>query len=185
MSVKLALMAFALATVTLAACGGSDAGRAHGGASGVGAMATATSTTTPTPAPRRLVVSASSDGVRPTDTPTATPTATNTPEPTATRVPPAPTRKPPQAAAQAQSGTWPAAVEQWRGLVCSYAWNCEDALRRINCESGGNAYAVNPNSGACGLWQHLPCEAQGDPIASTALAWAKYQARGWQPWVCT
>lgn len=183
MSVRLAVVALVLAAISFAACGGSDAGGAHGGTTGVSAVATLPPTKTPTPAPRRAIAPIVADGVRPTDTPTATPTATNTPEPTATRVP-APTQPPPRPV-YAQAGEWSDSVEQWRGLVCSYGWNCEDALRRINCESGGNAYAVNPTSGACGLWQHLPCEAQGDPIASTALAWAKYQARGWAPWVCT
>jgi len=51
-------------------------------------------------------------------------------------------------------------------------------------ESGGNVRAVNPSSGACGLWQHLPCVGL-DPVTNATAALQKYRARGTQPWAAS
>jgi hypothetical protein len=79
--------------------------------------------------------------------------------------------------------SFPALVAAQLGLVSQYGWNVCSALRIIDCESDGNWTIYNGSgSGACGLWQHLPCQHNGDGPASTALAWQKYSGRGWQPW---
>jgi hypothetical protein len=44
-------------------------------------------------------------------------------------------------------------VQQWRPAVEAYEWPTETALRVIACESEGDAAAVNPWSGAAGLFQ--------------------------------
>jgi hypothetical protein len=51
-------------------------------------------------------------------------------------------------------------------------------------ESAYNAHAVNLSSGACGLYQIYPCPGLQalDPATNSALAYAKYQASGLQPW---
>lgn len=52
-------------------------------------------------------------------------------------------------------------------------------------ESGGNPRAINPSSGACGLYQLYPCyggSAWLDPLRNTQLAFQKYQASGFSPW---
>lgn len=176
---RLALLSCAF--VTLAA--GLAAVGAGGGAGGPKAPSAAShpgyvGTATPTPSPGfyGLVAFAPSDGhanalarAIPTPTPSPTPSPTPTPEPP---------RNPPANSVGAQ------ASGDWVALVCSYAWDCATALRIIECESHGDIYAVNPSSGACGLWQHLPCAGYGSAAASTALAWEKYSARGWQPWSC-
>ena len=51
-------------------------------------------------------------------------------------------------------------------------------------ESRFNPRAVNPSSGACGLWQLYPCpgsEALG-PMVNAELAYAKFRAAGLAPW---
>jgi hypothetical protein len=45
------------------------------------------------------------------------------------------------------------AVARWRPLVAEYPWDVETALRVIACESDGDPEAVNPWSGAAGLFQ--------------------------------
>lgn len=51
-------------------------------------------------------------------------------------------------------------------------------------ESGFNPAAVNPSSGACGLWQMYPCPGPHalDPATNAAMAFSKYQASGLTPW---
>ena len=50
----------------------------------------------------------------------------------------------------------PGPVERWRPLVAAYPdWDANLALAVIACESGGNPQAVNPSSGAKGLFQML------------------------------
>jgi hypothetical protein len=168
-----------VAFVILAGCGADT----HGNVSAPIRTAPSYPTDTPTPSA--------------TLTPTATPTATPTPvPPTPTPIPPtlapAPPRPAVQPAAAAPSGyvyvdrcgaSFPAAVARWLDLVSQYDWNHCSALKIINCESGGAEGIYNGSgSGACGLWQHLPCQHNGDGPSSTALAWAKYSTRGWQPW---
>lgn len=104
-------------------------------------------------------------------------------------------------------GPWdhPPQVEQWRGLVQQFfpSQRVEEALRIIDCESNGNAEAVNPYSGASGLFQFLPStwaanspkagyggSSALDPEANVATAaWLanRYQELGysyWHPWNC-
>ncbi|MFZ0015609.1 MAG: transglycosylase SLT domain-containing protein [Acidimicrobiia bacterium] len=104
-------------------------------------------------------------------------------------------------------GGWdhPPAVEQWRGLVSAYfpANRVEEALAIIDCESNGDPNAVNPYSGAAGLFQFLPSTwastapnagfsgaSATDPEANIgSAAWLanRYQQLGkyyWSPWSC-
>lgn len=104
-------------------------------------------------------------------------------------------------------GSWnhPPAVEQWRGLVEAYfpSNRVEEALRIIGCESNGDPNAINPYSGASGLFQFLPSTWEttapnaGFPDASPfepeanigSAAWLanRYEELGyyyWQPWNC-
>ena len=104
-------------------------------------------------------------------------------------------------------GPWnhPPEVEQWRNLVGAYfpSNRVEEALRIIDCESNGDANAVNPYSGAAGLFQFLPSTWETtspnagfggaspfDPEANIgSAAWLanRYQELGyyyWHPWNC-
>lgn len=111
-----------------------------------------------------------------TPTPTPTPSPTATPQPTWTPIPyvPPPTEVPAAYEPPAPSGS------DWQSIVCSYGWSCSEALNVIAHESGGNPQAVNPSSGACGLWQLYPCPPGGFDVATaTALAWAKYVDGGY------
>lgn len=99
----------------------------------------------------------------------------------------------------------PGSVEQWRPLVGQFfpANRVEEALRIIDCESNGNPSAVNPYSGASGLFQFLPSTwATTAPSAGyggasalepeanvAAAAWLanRYQELGypyWHAWSC-
>ncbi len=51
-------------------------------------------------------------------------------------------------------------------------------------ESGFDPAAVNPSSGACGLWQMYPCPGPEalNPATNAAMAYAKYAASGLSPW---
>jgi len=91
----------------------------------------------------------------------------------------------------------PRPVEEWRSLVSAYfaTSDVDKALGVISCESGGDPNAVNPISGAAGLFQHIPrywpdrAAAIGlpdasifDPMANVAAAaWLVYTV-GWSPW---
>jgi hypothetical protein len=142
--------------------------------------ASTTTTTPPTPSP-----SNPSSPSNPTTTTTSTPPTTSS----------------------GGGGPWnhPPAVEQWRSLVQQFfpSNRVEEALRIINCESNGDPDAVNPYSGAAGLFQFLPstwattAPAAGypdaspfDPEANTAsAAWLanRYQQLGydyWHAWSC-
>lgn len=104
-------------------------------------------------------------------------------------------------------GSWdhPPAVEQWRPLVQQFfpSNRVEEALVIINCESNGDPDAVNPYSGAAGLFQFLPptwastAPKAGYPEASphdpeaniASAAWLanRYQELGysyWHAWNC-
>lgn len=99
-----------------------------------------------------------------------------------------------------QGANFPPEVERWRGLVARYfpASVVNQALSVMWCESRGNPKAVNPSSGAAGLFQHLPkywaqrSAAVGfggksafDPEANVAAAAALYKSRGnWSHWSC-
>jgi soluble lytic murein transglycosylase-like protein len=48
-------------------------------------------------------------------------------------------------------------AERWRPIVASYVdWDADTAIRIIGCESRGDPAAVNPSSGAAGLFQTMP-----------------------------
>lgn len=76
----------------------------------------------------------------------AAPTTTTTTAATTTTVPPV------------EGGPYPPPVERWRPLVGAYfpAALVGEALSIIRCESHGDPAAVNPVSGAAGLFQHMP-----------------------------
>lgn len=105
------------------------------------------------------------------------------------------------------SGPWdhPQEVEQWRSLAQQFfpSNRVEEALRIIDCESNGEANAVNPYTGAAGLFQFLPSTwASASPqagygdsdavdpeanIATAAWLAGHYQNLGydyWHPWNC-
>jgi len=44
-------------------------------------------------------------------------------------------------------------VQQWREAVDAYPWPTDTALLVISCESQGDPGAINPSSGAAGLFQ--------------------------------
>lgn len=53
-------------------------------------------------------------------------------------------------------------------------------------ESNGNSEAKNPSSGACGLWQIFPPQANcGNPLSNAQMAVQKYNTQGlsaWETW---
>ena len=104
-------------------------------------------------------------------------------------------------------GPWdhPQEVEQWRQLAQQFfpSNRVEEALRIIDCESNGDTNAVNPYTGAAGLFQFLPSTwASASPqagygdsdavdpeanIATAAWLAGHYQNLGydyWHPWNC-
>ena len=82
-------------------------------------------------------------------------------------------------------------VEQWRPLVeAFFGANTDAALRVMACESGGNPNAVNPFSGASGLFQFMGFWWRGvwdpfDPAENVARA-AELSQGGtdWSAWTC-
>lgn len=95
--------------------------------------------------------------------------------PTPTVAPPAPTAEPEYIPppSETERVETPAYAGDWQSAVCSMPWSCEEALYIIQRESGGNQWAVNSSSGACGLFQLLPCP--GTDIAiQIAGAYAKW-----------
>lgn len=99
----------------------------------------------------------------------------------------------------------PPQVERWRDLVAAYfpASRVDEALAIIDCESNGDPDALNPYSGAGGLFQFLPSTWKttspkaGFPDSSVfdaeanigTAAWLadRYQELGkpyWSPWSC-
>ncbi len=96
-------------------------------------------------------------------------------------------------------------TESWRALVTAYfpAALVEEALVIIQCESNGDPNAVNPYSGAAGLFQFLPGTWAAASVSAgvssssvfdgeaniIAAAWLSgyYSSRGydpWAPWSC-
>jgi len=110
----------------------------------------ATATTSTTAAPTTTAAAAP----RQAPTTTAAPTTTTVPPPP----PPPPTTTTTTTAPPPPPPTHSDGVEQWRPLVEVY-WPAdlvEDALSVMDCESGGDPDALNPVSGASGLFQFLP-----------------------------
>jgi peptidoglycan hydrolase CwlO-like protein len=137
------------------------------------------------------------------------PTTTTPTGSTTTTAPPASTSPQPSTSTTSAGGRgpWdhPPQVEQWRSLVLQFfpANRVEEALRIIDCESNGDADAVNPYTGAAGLFQFLPStwastspqagyggSGATDPEANIATAaWLAnyYQDLGydyWHAWNC-
>lgn len=127
----------------------------------------------------------------PTATRTATPSPTVTPVATwtATPIPPTPI---PTATPEVSRGTVNSSsvqpvrpiggygAEQWRALVASVfpEWAVDEALYVIQHESEGDPNVYNrQGSGACGLFQLLPCACL-DPLCNTIHALAKWQDGG-------
>jgi hypothetical protein len=82
-----------------------------------------------------------------------------------------------------------ARVESWRALVASYFGDRTDtALCLMWYESRGNPEAVNPTSGAAGLFQIMPFwwDHYGgdrfDPETNTRVAKLIYDQQGWRAW---
>jgi len=92
-------------------------------------------------------------------------------------------------------------VRGWRDILGDYfrAGDIPRALRIIDCESSGNPRAVNPSSGAAGLFQQMPrywasrAASAGFPGASVldpeaniaASAWLVYHGGGWNHWAAS
>ncbi len=145
------------------------------------------------------------------DPPTTTPTAPPTTDPPGT----SPTTSPPTTSPTTPpstgggggggSTTHPPQVEQWRSLVQQFfpASRVNEALDILDCESNGDPDALNPYSGASGLFQFLPSTwattspnagyggaSPFDPEANVATAaWLgnRYEELGyyfWHPWSC-
>ncbi|HKX76497.1 MAG TPA: transglycosylase family protein [Acidimicrobiia bacterium] len=89
----------------------------------------------------------------------------------------------------------------WQDLIRMYfrPGDVARAIRIVKCESGGNPAAVNPSSGAAGLFQHLPrywkarAADAGFPGASplnveanvAASAWLVYHGGGFAHWAAS
>ena len=135
-----------------------------------------------------------------TTTGPSSPTTTSPPDSTTTEATPSTT-------SAGGRGPWdhPPEVERWRPLVEQFfpSNRVEEALRIIDCESNGDAGAVNPYTGAAGLFQFLPStwastspqagyggSSAVDPEANAATAaWLAgyYQGLGydyWHAWNC-
>lgn len=88
--------------------------------------------------------------------------------------------------------TYPTDCETYRPIIAKYSWNVDVAMNVMRVESGCNPNAANygDNHGVCigsfGLFQ-ISCHGGQifNPEQNIAAAWAKYQARGWQPWSAT
>ncbi len=144
-----------------------------------------------------------------TTTTTPSSSGTNPSSPTTTKPKPATTNPttPPTTSGGGGStpSSFPGHIEQWRGLVSAYfpSGRVNEALAILDCESNGNPEALNPYSGAAGLFQFLPATwnqasngagfggaSAFDPEANVAAAaWLgkRYENLGqyfWRPWSC-
>lgn len=105
-----------------------------------------------------------------------------TPTPTAVIVPTTTPAGPVVVAAH-----WNPDVERWRPLVASIfpGWAVSEALEVIHAESRGDPDVYNfQGSGACGLFQLLPCETT-DPEGNVRGAYRKWLDGGqsfWKHW---
>ena len=128
-------------------------------------------------------------------------------KPTVVPTEPAPSAESPALGAQSgllaaeligiQPNQLPIGTDRWAALVTHYFTPSDVnlALRVIHCESSGHPDAVNPASGAAGLFQHLPSywderarlanvnASIFDAEASVAVAsWLVYEGGGWRHW---
>jgi len=83
-------------------------------------------------------------------------------------------------------------VEQWRSMVAHF-WPAEHVdrmLRIAECESHGVPTAVNPSSGAAGIFQVMPFWQKTwpgdytDPWTNAAVAYQIWLSQGYGAWVC-
>ena len=142
------------------------------------------------------------------DPPPTTPTTEPSSEPTPTTRPDEPTTTTTTTPPTTEPGPPPEIkpeVERWRPLASQFFRDdlVEEALLIIQCESNGDPNAVNPYSGASGLFQFLPgtwavasvgagygdasvFDAEANIAAGAWLA-GYYEANGadpWSPWAC-
>ena len=119
-------------------------------------------TTTTTEAPDEVIPAgrvAAETTTTTTKPPATTTTTTKAPAPTTTTTTTTTTQAP--APATTTTTTPPdqkRPIEEWRPLVAAYfdADMVDDALSVIYCESRGDPNAVNPRTGAAGLFQFMP-----------------------------
>ncbi|MDH3250501.1 MAG: transglycosylase SLT domain-containing protein [Acidimicrobiia bacterium] len=162
------------------------------------ALAAAQATTTTVAPPPTTTTTTAPPGT----TTTTTASSTTSPTPTTTTAPPTTTTTAPE--------SWPpipisSATYGWRPLLETYFASdlVLDALVIIQCESVGDPNAVNPYSGASGLFQFMPgtwavasveagvgdrpvFDGEANIIAASWLA-EYYRSRGldpWRPWSC-
>lgn len=83
-------------------------------------------------------------------------------------------------------------AEDTEALVCSYSWDCQTALRIVQCESGWDSQAVGRH-GERGLFQISPIHAWRWPtfwsewmIPEVNVRWAYelWAEQGWGIWAC-
>ena len=164
-----ALVTMAAGMTAMAASGGAGGPEGPVAVSNPGYVGTATPT--PPPAFYGLVLRQGLDSSRARevwDSRPPTPTPTPTPLPKPTLIAQAPVK------AAGPSFYWDGSCEYWRPLLSQYPWPIEEALSIIWHESRCDPDAWNTTgSGACGLWQTLPC-AGLDPAVNTAAAYAKW-----------
>jgi hypothetical protein len=127
-----------------------------------------TAATETTPAPPEASAAAAAAASPPATTTTAAPTTTAPPPTTAAPTTTTTTQPPPTTQPPVQGG--PRDVGTWRPLVTEHfpPERVDEALAIIHCESKGDPTAVNPYSGASGLFQFL----------SGTWEWASAEA-GW------
>lgn len=85
-----------------------------------------------------------------------------------------------------------ATEEATRQIASHYwpAWAVERMVRIAECESGHSPWAVNPSSGAAGIWQIMPFWKRVwpgdyfDPWTNGAIAYQIWLEQGFAAWVC-
>ena len=170
-----------------------EAARRAAAAQAASTTTTAPPTTTSTSLPSTTTSTAPS---------TTTSSASPTPDPSTTTTSTTTTTTQPEEKPKLELGP---AVEAWRPLVTQHFAPdlVEDALIIMRCESLGDPNALNPYSGAAGLYQFMPgtwavasvqagvgdrsvFDGEANIIAASWLA-EYYRSRGldpWRPWVC-
>lgn len=81
----------------------------------------------------------------------------------------------------------------YRDLICSFDWPCEQAMAVARCESTFRPWVTSPG-GHAGLfqlspqfhsWRLLPGESIYDPEANTRIAFEVWsQTHDWRAWSC-